>query len=178
MPIKLHRFRLPVSQAYLILLILITEGNIQNWFWSTPLVVLGILWRLWASGIIHKNRAVAKTGPYALMRHPLYFGSFLIGLGFTSAALPHPLFLIFYSLLFFVFYFPLMVEEEKKLLHAFPEEYGNYQAEVPRFLPNFRHRKDLFAGFSWKTVQENREWAGMLMVLALWGILFFRVSRG
>ncbi|MFN4182770.1 MAG: methyltransferase family protein, partial [bacterium] len=164
-PIKLHRFRLPVSQAYLILLVLIARGNLQNWFWSTPLVALGILWRLWASGVIHKSRAIAKTGPYALMRHPLYFGSFLIGLGFTSSALPHPLYLILYFALFFAFYFPLMVEEEKKLRDAFPEEYPKYQAQVPRFLPNFRNSKDLCTGFSWKTVHENREWRGLLMIL-------------
>ena len=42
--------------------------------------------RLWAAGHIRKGREVTASGPYRLIRHPLYLGSLLMGLGFVVAA--------------------------------------------------------------------------------------------
>src|SRR5687768_1547746 len=48
--------------------------------------VLGLAIRAWAAGHIRKNAQLATSGPYAFTRNPLYFGSFLLGLGFTIAS--------------------------------------------------------------------------------------------
>ena len=42
--------------------------------------------RIWAAGHIRKGREVTASGPYRLIRHPLYLGSFVMGLGFVVAA--------------------------------------------------------------------------------------------
>src|SRR5258708_27160082 len=42
--------------------------------------------RIWAAGHLDKGREVTRTGPYALMRHPLYVGSAAMGAGFAIAA--------------------------------------------------------------------------------------------
>ena len=42
--------------------------------------------RLWASGHIDKGREITRSGPYQFVRHPLYLGSALLGLGFVVAA--------------------------------------------------------------------------------------------
>ncbi|MGQ9778865.1 MAG: methyltransferase family protein [Bacillota bacterium] len=47
------------------------------------LVGLGMAVRLWAAGYIHKNEEVTTSGPYGLVRHPLYLGSFCLGLGLS-----------------------------------------------------------------------------------------------
>ncbi|MEP6917333.1 MAG: isoprenylcysteine carboxylmethyltransferase family protein [Acidobacteriota bacterium] len=42
--------------------------------------------RVWAAGHLEKGREVTTSGPYALTRHPLYFGSTLIGIGLAIAS--------------------------------------------------------------------------------------------
>src|SRR4051812_44106105 len=39
------------------------------------LIVAGLFVRSWAAGTLRKRRELATTGPYAWIRHPLYFGS-------------------------------------------------------------------------------------------------------
>ena len=46
----------------------------------------GALLRVWASGHLRKGAEVTRSGPYRGLRHPLYCGSALIGLGFAVAA--------------------------------------------------------------------------------------------
>ena len=45
--------------------------------------------RVWAAGHLEKGVEVTTSGPYRWMRHPLYVGSTLLGLGFAAAA-RHP----------------------------------------------------------------------------------------
>jgi len=49
------------------------------------IAALGQVWRIYAAGVIYKNKRLATTGAYSLVRHPLYFGNFLILAGFTLA---------------------------------------------------------------------------------------------
>ena len=46
----------------------------------------GELIRIWAAGHLEKGREVTASGPYRFTRHPLYFGSTLIGIGLAIAA--------------------------------------------------------------------------------------------
>jgi protein-S-isoprenylcysteine O-methyltransferase Ste14 len=41
--------------------------------------------RIWAAGHLEKGREVTTSGPYAFTRHPLYFGSTIIGAGLAIA---------------------------------------------------------------------------------------------
>ena len=50
------------------------------------LAVIGQGWRIYAAGVIYKNKQLATTGAYSLVRHPLYLGNFLILAGFTLAS--------------------------------------------------------------------------------------------
>ena len=42
--------------------------------------------RIWAAGHIDKGREITRSGPYRFLRHPLYAGSTLMGIGFAIAA--------------------------------------------------------------------------------------------
>lgn len=53
--------------------------------------LIGELVRVWASGHLDKAREVTRSGPYRFVRHPLYFGSCIMGVGFaiaTAALIP------------------------------------------------------------------------------------------
>lgn len=53
---------------------------------GVPIALVGEGLRLWAAGHLVKSREVTMSGPYRLMRHPLYVGSAIIGVGFVVAA--------------------------------------------------------------------------------------------
>jgi protein-S-isoprenylcysteine O-methyltransferase Ste14 len=84
---------------------------------------------------------VIATGPFSLVRHPLYLGSWLfsVGLAITtfsaSSAAVSLVILIFYSL--------MARYEERLLLQKFGDEYREYQARVPMFFPVKLGRKRL-----------------------------------
>jgi protein-S-isoprenylcysteine O-methyltransferase Ste14 len=50
------------------------------------LAALGELIRIWAAGHLDKGREITRSGPYRFMRHPLYAGSAIMGVGFMIAA--------------------------------------------------------------------------------------------
>lgn len=110
-----------------------------------PPAVLGMLVRLYASGYIVKNKELAQTGPYALVRHPLYTGNILLVIGFAIAnatlwALP-------LALLFFWFYYPTAIEyEDRKLRRIFGETWERWASETPALVPNFRHTDQVARG--------------------------------
>jgi hypothetical protein len=51
-----------------------------------PIAVAGETLRVWAAGHLEKSREVTQSGPYRFMRHPLYAGSALMGIGLSVAA--------------------------------------------------------------------------------------------
>ena len=53
---------------------------------GVPVALLGEGLRIWAAGHLVKGREVTMSGPYRLLRHPLYAGSAIIGIGFVVAA--------------------------------------------------------------------------------------------
>jgi hypothetical protein len=98
---------------------------------------LGQWLRLWAWG---SNAAVGKwgvrdRGPYALMRHPLYAGNFLIVCGLAMVfhnPWAYPLVIPPFAYLYDV----ITAMEEKRMHRRFGGDYQEYnKQEVPRFLP-------------------------------------------
>jgi hypothetical protein len=53
---------------------------------GAAVAIAGEAVRVWASGHLEKGREVTASGPYAFMRHPLYLGSTLIGIGLAIAS--------------------------------------------------------------------------------------------
>ena len=53
---------------------------------GTAIGLAGEWLRLWAAGHLMKGRELTTSGPYRWMRHPLYVGSGMMGVGFSVAA--------------------------------------------------------------------------------------------
>ena len=95
----------------------------------------------------HFDTSVLVTdGPYAFVRHPMYLGSFLIGLGIVILLLK--LWLVpFYLVFFLLWYRPQIHNEEQWLLRKFGQEYIDYCETTPCFFP----RMSKLFGFKAKT---------------------------
>lgn len=101
------------------------------------LIVLCILGRTWSSLYIggRKIEEFVQTGPYSVMRNPLYFFSFLGAAGVGMQVGSVTLGLICAVLAWLVFY--TVVRQEEQVLEArYGAAYRGYLARVPRFLPN------------------------------------------
>ena len=110
----------------------------QYWV-GTPLFVLGTVIRLWASGVIAKNKQLATSGPYLYVRHPLYVGNILILFGFVAAS--GIWWTAVVTLAFLFFYYPPAVEyEERKLSKIFGAAWDDYVRSTRPLLPTFGNR--------------------------------------
>jgi protein-S-isoprenylcysteine O-methyltransferase Ste14 len=114
---------LPVSVASVALAMMIV---------GTTLSFYVLLWLGRSFSIMAEARRLVTSGPYSVVRHPLYiceqiavFGALI--LHFSPVAM-------ILILLHCTIQFKRMENEERVLRHAFPE-YGHYAASVPRLLP-------------------------------------------
>ena len=134
----------------------------------------GLALRGWAAGHLAKNRRLARGGPYACTRNPLYLGSALMGLGGALAGRSWPVGAAF-AVLFAVVYWPVMRRESRFLAKEFPEEFQSYARHVPLFFPRLPPWRGQSAveKFEWRLYVRNREYraaagfAGVMVFLAL-----------
>ena len=82
-----------------------------------------------------RTHTLAKSGPYARIRHPQYVAFVLILLGFLLQW-PTLLTLLMFPILL-VMYGRLATTEEVEMRKRFGAEYDAYAARTPRFFPSF-----------------------------------------
>lgn len=103
---------------------------------------IGAFGRLWCSLYIagYKNNVLVIEGPYSMCRNPLYFFSFLGGIGVCCATetISIPILL---AMAFAVYYPGVIKKEQKRLTELFGEPYAKYCREVPSFFPSFTKLK-------------------------------------
>jgi protein-S-isoprenylcysteine O-methyltransferase Ste14 len=122
-------------------------------------VVLGELLRMWGVhhiGTISRTRSdrlgpLIDTGPFAVVRNPLYLGNILLWLGFAVSA--RLLWLAPVVIGFLALEYHAIVRWEERLLEArLGESYRQYMKRVPRWIPKpaARPAGDDAAAFAWK----------------------------
>jgi protein-S-isoprenylcysteine O-methyltransferase Ste14 len=143
----------------------------QDWpaMLGIVLVLFGLAIRSWAAGTLHKIKSLTMTGPYKHMRNPLYFGSFLMMLGYcaimgdalTLAALMLPMLGVYF----------LAIRREEKLMAAiFPNAWPEYAARTPRFVPYIPGIPRL-TGWSLAQWRKNREYQALVGSVLFCGLL-------
>ncbi|MGB7621165.1 MAG: isoprenylcysteine carboxylmethyltransferase family protein [Terriglobia bacterium] len=170
---RLARWRVPLGFLVALFYFLWARPTLGSILAGSTVAFVGLGWRAWASGMLRKNATLAVDGPYRLSRNPLYFGSFLIALGFAWAS--HGAVLFLGIVFFFVaVYWPVMRQEEKHLQVLFGEEFIGYSREVPLFLPWKRapRRGKGRASFNWGQYWRNREYNALLGFCGAVAVLF------
>ena len=82
----LQRIRVPLGFGFAVLFLVFAQPTLWSLVIGSGIAAIGVFIRAWASGHIRKAETLAVSGPYAYTRNPLYVGSFIMGVGFTSAA--------------------------------------------------------------------------------------------
>jgi protein-S-isoprenylcysteine O-methyltransferase Ste14 len=127
------------------------------------LVFAGVALRSWAAGTLHKRRVLTTSGPYGMVRHPLYIGSFMMMIGFCLLIDDREnIYFVLGPVL--AMYLARALNEEKTLAAAFPDQWDDFARKVPRVIPR-RLPKDLFSSWTLRQWLNNREYQAVSAVL-------------
>jgi protein-S-isoprenylcysteine O-methyltransferase Ste14 len=149
-------------------------------FGSLGVSVLGLAVRVLTVGHTPKGtsgrnarRQIAEqlntTGMYSMLRHPLYLGNYLIGLGISLVLFVWWLPLL-YSLMFWLYYERIMFAEEAFLNQKFGESFQRWADSTPAFVPRLRNWQRSPMQFSMLNVLRREYTAVMVVILGHAGV--------
>jgi protein-S-isoprenylcysteine O-methyltransferase Ste14 len=129
----------------------ITKDNFYYELICLVITILGMLIRAFTVGYVsigtsgrncHEQEAeeLNTTGLYSIVRNPLYIGNYFIFLGVVMLTQDLRTTLII-SIVYWIFYTPIILTEEAFLLEKFKAQYLNYTKEVNCLIPMFKNFK-------------------------------------
>jgi protein-S-isoprenylcysteine O-methyltransferase Ste14 len=164
--IQLARWRVPVGFACAMVALLLARPASWSWWSGAGVALVGEGLRVWAAGHIEKGREITRSGPYRFVRHPLYVGSAILGLGFALAARHAAVWMLTAAYLAITLSAAIRVEE-RTLDERFAGEYSAYREG--RATPVDRP-------FSWSRVAANREYRAMAGAVLAFAWLAYRLT--
>jgi len=166
--------------VYPLVVLMFLTANVSEWSFriGLVLVLLGEALRVWADGYVghvkvnstgpeHKDPKIGQlitSGPYAYVRHPLYVGTLLIGIGFCVIAASLPL-AVGALVFFIVVYRKKAKSEEELILEEYGQVYADYCRVVPRWRPALPPYGKRQGQWSWKGIQASQELKTVVWVI-------------
>lgn len=114
---------------------------------------------------------INTKGIYATVRHPLYFGNFLMILG-VALITKVAWFIGLLCVLYFLYYERIMLAEEAFLRNKFGDSYDKWASVTPAFIPAFLRWTKPELPFSWRMIL-RREYPGVILMVALFALVDF-----
>ena len=163
---RLARLRVPLGFLCAVAAFVLARPTWSSWSLGLAIAILGEGVRIWAAGHIEKGREITNSGPYRFVRHPLYLGSALLGVGFITAAMSVPVALVV-VLYFGTTIFAAIRTEEATLDARFDGAYTNYRhgTATPVARP-----------FSLERAIRNREHRAVMGLVAGFAFLVWRIG--
>jgi Putative protein-S-isoprenylcysteine methyltransferase len=162
---KFQKIRVTAGYIFTIVFLVFCRPTMNLLIAGLAVAIVGVLIRAWACGHLRKGSELDVSGPYGYTRNPLYLGSLLITVGFGIASGVWWLALI--AIIFFVsIYWPVINVETVELEKFIGDEYREYAANVPVFLPRASRWKKSAKGFDFQLYLKNGEYNAAIGVLA------------
>jgi len=161
---------------FVVLVSVLGEPDLILYVAGIPLIFLGIVVRMWASGHVKKNKKLATDGPYAYVRHPLYVGNILLLVGFSISSGLWWSFLLM-AFLLYLYYPPTIKYEDTKLHKLFGEDWERWRAVTWALVPSLKPYPSEEKG-GWSFSQSMRDNGEPIIVafLIFWLVyLFFQI---
>jgi len=142
--------------------------------------LVGLFFRILVVGYTPKNTSGRNTreqvadvlnisGWYSVVRHPLYLGNYIMGLGISlfpfSWWMP-----VIYTLAFALYYERIMVAEEDFLRGKFGDNFEKWSAATPGFFPDFSKWDSPSLEFSFKNIL-RREYSSLFALVFCFTVL-------
>lgn len=125
-------------------------------------VVAGLALRSWSAGILRKHSELTTSGPYALVRNPLYMGSCMMMIGFCTLIDQRLIWIALVPILVLFVY--TVRKEELDLAARFGKSWDDYVRTTPRFIPR-RMNESLAAHWDLRQWRGNREYQAVSAAL-------------
>jgi protein-S-isoprenylcysteine O-methyltransferase Ste14 len=157
---RIARLRVPIGFVAGLVVLWFADPTARSLTIGGLVAAVGETLRVWAAGHLEKGREVTVSGPYAWMRHPLYVGSTIIGIGVAIACASWVVTLLVLGYLAITLTAAVRTEEAH-LTEKFGEAYPDYRAG--RVTTTSRT-------FSFARAMRNREYraaVGLLIAVAL-----------
>lgn len=151
--------------------------------------VLGLLIRMIAIGFSADNTSgrntsegqiadhINTTGPYSVVRHPLYLGNYFMWLGIACLT-RNFWFVAAFTFVYWLYYERIMYAEEEFLRDKYGDRYATWAAGVPAFIPALGQWKKSHLSFSWVKIirQEKAGILNLFLVIFIFKLLeaYFR----
>ena len=161
---RLARLRVPLGCACGGLALWLARPTMASVAAGMAIALAGEALRIWAAGHIDKGREVTRSGPYKLVRHPLYLGSAIIGVGFMIAV-RKPWVAALVTAYLGTTYLAAMRSEEGHLDEKFDGAYAAYRDG--RSAPVER-------SFSWARLRANEEYRAIAGLAIGLGLLYLK----
>src|SRR3954464_13878843 len=160
----LQRTRVAAGYIFTIIFLLFCRPTLDLLAGGVAVAILGLLIRAWACGHLRKGSQLDVSGPYGYTRNPLYLGSFLITVGFGVAS--GVWWLALMAIIFFVaIYWPVINVETVELEQVIGDDYREFAANVPVFVPRLTSWKKSTRKFDFQLYLRNREYNAAIGVL-------------
>lgn len=116
---------------------------------------------------------------YATVRHPLYLGNFFMWLGICMLTFNF-WFIVAFCFMYWVYYERIMFAEEQFLSRKFGQNYTNWAANTPAFLPRPSQWKTTDQYFNWKKIirQEKNGVTAIFILLFLFDFTGYYIHTG
>jgi protein-S-isoprenylcysteine O-methyltransferase Ste14 len=150
----------------------LARPTLRSVWLGAVLALVGLSIRGAAAGHLRKSQALARTGPYARTRNPLYLGSAVLAAAFALASRSWIVAALLVA--YFATFYPMVIRrEESELAAQYGREFEEYARTVPLFWPRLS-RNPKTAGsaeFSFAQYRRNREYRALLGVVFLLAVL-------
>ncbi|MDT8445881.1 MAG: methyltransferase [bacterium] len=144
----LFKYRDYTPLPFIVVMLWLGQANQESLIAGSLLMILGELVRVHGVayiGGVSRTRSystgqkVISGGPFAHVRNPLYIGNLLLSGGLVVVSNVHFFFaydfVVFFVLVFFAQYIPVVAWEESNLVNKFGQAYEDYRHLVPRWFP-------------------------------------------
>jgi protein-S-isoprenylcysteine O-methyltransferase Ste14 len=163
----LARWRVPLGFVAAAVVFVLARPSWRSWSIGLAIALAGAAVRVWAAGHLEKSREITRSGPYRFIRHPLYAGSILLGIGFAVAA--HTFLVGIIAVVYLGLTLTAAIRTEEAFLdQKFDGAYTTYRAG--RAEPVMRR-------FSWTRVRANREYRAVMGLAVAFVLLILKISR-
>lgn len=144
---RLFKLRFAVLYPLVAWAIVFSHSTNESIRHSLVLILMGLAMRSWANCYAIKGEKLTTSGPYAHVRHPLYFGSFLIMTGLLVLLNVHWVVSLTCALVVIGIVYKRTIQKEEVILAGrFGQSFEDYRRSVPAIFP------------TWKKYQGGQKW--------------------
>jgi protein-S-isoprenylcysteine O-methyltransferase Ste14 len=168
------RWRVRLGYPLALAVLWFSRPTVRSIFFGALVGAMGLGFRAYAAGYLHKQEVLTVTGPYAYTRNPLYLGSAILALG-AGIATRSWVSISILAIYFVIFYSIVMRREERELHSRHGAPFEEYARAVPLFVPRLTPAKLLGSSagaFSFMQYKKNHEWQAAVGFLLLLVVLY------